>query len=229
MAKLRQLTKNAPRPQGFWGKLMLLKMNHGHARLIRWALSQVEIGPDDRVLDIGCGGGRALKEMAARLEEGSATGVDHAPDAVAASLKKNKKAVKTGRVRVLEASVSKLPFRGESFTLATAFETVYFWPNLPGDFVEARRVLRPGGELLIGCEMYKGQPGEERFRPVVEQLDMHVFYPQELIELLRQAGFIDIRLYLEEKEGWMVAVGKKAGHNRRQSGQEAAPAEQSRR
>jgi len=48
---------------------------------------------------------------------------------------------------VLEASVSSLPFKDNTFVMATAFETVYFWPDIEKSFAEVKRVLVPGGKF----------------------------------------------------------------------------------
>ena len=44
-----------------------------------------------------------------------------------------------------QASVAELPFEAEQFDVVTAFETVYFWPELAQNFREVYRVLKPGG------------------------------------------------------------------------------------
>ena len=44
-----------------------------------------------------------------------------------------------------QASVAELPFEAEQFEVVTAFETVYFWPELVQNFREVYRVLKPGG------------------------------------------------------------------------------------
>ena len=50
-----------------------------------------------------------------------------------------------GRLKVLQARVSNLPNPDDYFDFATAFETIYFWPNLEKDFPEVNRVLNPAG------------------------------------------------------------------------------------
>ena len=47
-------------------------------------------------------------------------------------------------------------FAGDWFDAVTAFETVYFWPDLPRCFREVFRVLRPGG-TFCGCFYVKGE------------------------------------------------------------------------
>ena len=56
---------------------------------------------------------------------------------------------KSGRCTVLRGDVSDLRLPEASFDLATAFETIYFWPGLEKCFAEAARVLKPGGIFMI--------------------------------------------------------------------------------
>ncbi len=73
------------------------------------------------------------------------TGVDYSAVSVGKSRKVNADAIAKGRCKVLEASVSSLPFKEDMFGMATAFETVYFWPDIEKSIAEVRRVLSPGG------------------------------------------------------------------------------------
>ena len=49
--------ENTRKPAGFGGKLMVVMMNLGHSPVARWGLRFLELAPDDKVLDCGCGGG----------------------------------------------------------------------------------------------------------------------------------------------------------------------------
>ena len=55
-------------------------------------------------------------------------------------------------MEVLEGNVQSLPFEDNTFDIVTAFETVYFWPDIEKCFGEVKRVLKPGGTFLIGME-----------------------------------------------------------------------------
>ena len=53
--------ENTRKPVGFGGKIMVAMMNLGHSPVARWGLRFLELAPDARVLDCGCGGGAAVR------------------------------------------------------------------------------------------------------------------------------------------------------------------------
>ena len=55
----------------------------------------------------------------------------------------------SGRLEIKEGSVSSIPFPDASFTHVTAINTLHFWPDPAGGLREVRRVLRPGGRVVI--------------------------------------------------------------------------------
>ena len=96
--------------------------------------------PDRRLLDAGCGVGGGLRWLAAF---GQVTGIDLHPLAVRYSAQVSR--------HVSRASVQALPFSNESFDLVTTFEVLYHL-SVSDDvaaLVEMRRVLQPGGWLLV--------------------------------------------------------------------------------
>ena len=49
--------ENTRKPVGLGGKIMVAMMNLGHSPVARWGLHFLELAPDNKVLDCGCGGG----------------------------------------------------------------------------------------------------------------------------------------------------------------------------
>jgi len=124
---------------------MLDRMNR---EMNRVTLERLEPGPGDRLLEVGFGGG----DLLARLLSGPcafAAGVDLSPEMVARARRRLRAALRAGRAEVRQGSVESLPFPDASFTRLCSVNTLYFWPSLEGPLRECRRVLRPGGLLVL--------------------------------------------------------------------------------
>lgn len=207
---IKNLTKNARKPKGLWGHLMISKMNAGHGPLTEWALELLDVRPSDRALDIGCGGGQAVRRLCARMPGGRVYGVDYSPLAVKRAIRVNRTAIAHGRAEILQSGVSQLPFPDDSFQLAIAIETVYFWPNLEEDLREIHRVLDRGGQMAIVCEMVQME-GElpTKYEEVAEFLKMRIPSPEGLEETLRRAGYHQVRSWQRPEQGWLCVIGEK--------------------
>ena len=151
--------ENTRKPVGLGGKIMVAMMNLGHSPVARWGLRFLELTPDAKVLDCGCGGGANIKRLLKKCPQGIVKGIDYSPVSVEKSKKVNDAAIAEGRCAVLQGSVADMIFADDWFDAVTAFETVYFWPNLPQCFREVYRVLKPGGTLLI-CNESKRRYGQ---------------------------------------------------------------------
>lgn len=49
--------ENCKKPRGLYGKIIAKMMNSGHKKVASWGLSHLEIKNNDKILDLGCGGG----------------------------------------------------------------------------------------------------------------------------------------------------------------------------
>jgi ubiquinone/menaquinone biosynthesis C-methylase UbiE len=202
------------KPSGLFGRFILWDMNRHHSKLTDWGLSHVAIKRTDRILDIGCGGGRTINKLAAIASAGKVHGIDYSEQSVAAARRTNAVWIDIGRVEIDHGSVSQLPFANESFDLVTAIETHLFWPDLPRDVCEIFRVLKPAGALLIVAEIYKGGKHLEGVRKAIFDkhlaANMNLLTTDEHRELLMKAGFSDVQILEELDQGWICAIGKKA-------------------
>ena len=165
--------ENTRRPQGLGGKLMVSMMNVGHRALAKWGLQFLNVPADAQILDCGCGGGANLKTLLQMCPDGAAVGVDYSPVSVEKARKVNRKAIECGRCAVTQGSVAELPFAALRFDLATAFETVYFWPDLPQCFREVFRVLRPGGVFFICNECSGENEKDDRWTEIIEGMTVY--------------------------------------------------------
>jgi ubiquinone/menaquinone biosynthesis C-methylase UbiE len=105
------------------------------------AVDRLSLGPGDRFLDLGCGLGAALEHAAATGAETS--GIDPSPAMV------ERAAARVSRAEVAEGSAESIPFDDDRFTAALAVSTYHHWADPEAGLAEVRRVLAPGGRLLI--------------------------------------------------------------------------------
>jgi len=100
----------------------------------------------ERVLDVGCGTGYLLRELAARYPQAvELTGVDPAPGMIAAA----RTAAVDDRLRWVEGTAEKLPFPAGSFDLVVSTTSFDHWADQRAGLAECARVLAPGGWLVL--------------------------------------------------------------------------------
>ena len=197
--------ENTRKPEGFGGKIMVAMMNVGHSAVARWGLQFLELAPDARVLDCGCGGGANIRRLLKKCPQGIVKGIDYSPVSVEKSKKVNEVAVTKRRCDVLCASVAELPFESEQFDAVTAFETVYFWPDLPQCFREVWRVLKSGGTFLICNESNGDTDKDEKWTEIIG--GMTIYKDAELKTYLEQTGFHDVQIH--KKKSWLCITARK--------------------
>jgi SAM-dependent methyltransferase len=98
-----------------------------------------------RILDAGCGSGRNMAELASR---GTVTGIELSPPSV-------ERARARGCGEVVEGSVLEMPFADDSFDLAVSLDVIEHLEDDLGALRELRRVVAPGGALLITVPAYE--------------------------------------------------------------------------
>ena len=208
MGLLSKFFSNTRKPEGFFGKMMVNGMNGGgHAQMANWALSSVQIKEDGQILDIGCGGGANIARLLQRAPKGVVQGADYSSVSVAKSSKVNAKAIAEWRCKLQEASVVKLPFSENTFDLVTAFETIYFWPDIEHCFGEVKRVLKPGGQFVIVNESDGSGPMDAKWESLIE--GMHTYKPEEIRLHLSNAGFKAIDIRKDVAKHWLMVTAEK--------------------
>lgn len=186
------ISGNFGNPQGLVGRLMLSGMNMGHTPMAKWGFAQFEVSPAAIVADIGCGGGYNVKRLLERCPQGHVFGVDISAESVKKSIAVNKNEVGK-RCDIIQASVEALPFDDHVLDLATAFETVYFWPDLAMNFKEVRRVLADGGRFVV-----VNDPGDPNKHWEDKIPGMRSYTAEQVAETMEAAGFSDIRISCEK-------------------------------
>jgi SAM-dependent methyltransferase len=107
--------------------------------------------------------------------------------------RRNRASIQQGRVEVRLGSVSELPYPSGHFTRACAVHSLYFWPSLEDGLRELRRVLAPGGRLVLAVRMREARAS--RFSPSRYGLtDEGV---SAIADALRWLGFLDVTTHVQ--------------------------------
>ena len=207
VALMAWLVTQCRKPNGPLGRAILTAMNVGHSGLTDWGLGKVPIHGGDTILDVGCGGGRTVRKLAAMAPNGKVFGVDYSKASVAASRRTNAADIQRGHVSIEEASVAALPFPDSTFDVVTAVETHYYWPDLVASFAEVLRVLKPGGAILIVAETFRQGRSASATGAVMRMLRGKLLSLDEHRDLLERAGFVDATTSQMPGKPWMCAIG----------------------
>jgi ubiquinone/menaquinone biosynthesis C-methylase UbiE len=202
------------------------------SRRLKQAFEVAGVVPGMRVLDIGCGRGEILRHCAQLGAR--AYGVDYAP--VAVRMAQTSTNADQGKASVYLADARWLPFPAASFDRVLMFDLVehlHPW-ELDRALAEARRVLRPDGQLIIHTapnvwydryayplvRLVRALMGQRAHYPknpraiIPANLDVHVNEQSALSlwRVLRRAGFRG-RVWLDSppqnrREGWVFRTAR---------------------
>ena len=192
MGLLRKFFSNCGKPQGTMGKVVVAMMNRGHADIAAWGFSHLDLQGNEQVLDCGCGGGANVAVFLRMVDEGHVTGLDYSTVSVEKARAVNRAAIDAGRCEIVQGNVQELPFGDGQFDVVTAFETVYFWPEIACCFAEVHRVLKSGGVFMITNETTGKTGAHEKWQKLVD--GMSVYTGEELEALLIGAGFARVEV-----------------------------------
>ena len=154
----------------------------------------LRLKPGEKILDVGCGPGFLLAEMADDAgASGRLSGIDVSADMIALA---RSRCAGTATIDVQIASALELPFRDETFDVVVSTQVYEYVADIVTALFEAARVLRRGGRLLIVATDWESSvwnnSDEARMARVLEAWREHGAdsrLPRSLPKRLRETGF----------------------------------------
>lgn len=159
-------------------------MNEGNGAMNRFAIRDLDVPQRGHVLEIGMGNGCFVQEIIARAEGVRYTGVDYSEVMIEEAVGLNSGIVENESASFVHADVFDLPFAADTFDNVLCVNTLYFWEPVEAALAEVRRVLRPGGQLVVGIRPKRVM----QHYPFVKH-GFRMFSGEELGDLLRACGF----------------------------------------
>ena len=141
---------------------------------IAWAVEQLTVRPHDRLLEVGCGSGSAVRLVCELLGRGTIAAIDRSAIQVSRARVKNKACLASGRTRIEQLALKDAPqaFGRSRFSKIFAINVNGFWTEPDSSFDCVRRLLRRDGELFLFYE----PPSDGAVSGIVEL--MRVLFPR---------------------------------------------------
>ncbi|MFC9582536.1 class I SAM-dependent methyltransferase [Streptomyces yangpuensis] len=167
------------------------------------AVAECGLQPGDRVLDAGCGTGRALGALRAAVgPAGTVLGVDLTPQMLAAA----QRAGRAAEGALLLADVARLPLRDEALDAVFAAGLIAHLPDPAANLRELSRVVRPGGRLALFHPIGRAALAARQGRELTPQ-DLRAEH--NLGPLLAAAGW-DLTSYADEDHRFLALATRRS-------------------
>lgn len=143
----RQFPEGEARPTGWLATF--------YARTVPWFgewlysifARQLDLSPEDEVLDVACGSGVFLRKHASHVDR--VAGLDHSDDLIAIAKRENQERVMAGTAEFVVGDATVLPWDDDRFSVVTCNCIDCFAAKTRPALEEMYRVLRPGGRILV--------------------------------------------------------------------------------
>ena len=187
---------------------------YGEDRRSQWlgglqdqAVAALELGPNDRVLDVGCGTGAAVR-AAARIAR-RAVGVDVSPRMIERA---GAWPGTPGNAEFRVGEAGRLPAEDGAFSAVLCTNALHHYPDPEAAAGEMARALERGGRLVIGdgCADIRAARVADWFLRRFEPGHVRLYRSAELGAILRRAGFERLRIRRLWDGGYVFVRGVKA-------------------
>jgi len=118
---------------------------------VTWAIEQLDLGPSDDVLEVGCGGGHAVTLLCERLRRGRVTAIDRSAQQVARARERNAAWIAAGRARIecLTLVAAPAALGSGRFDRVLAINVNAFWTEPAASVAALRELLAPTGRVYL--------------------------------------------------------------------------------
>lgn len=164
------------------------EMESHHSDITDQTLALMDLKPNDRVLDLGCGTGWASRRIARIVKGGEVVGVDVADEMLRRAVTSS---TEFNNVRYLWGSAESLPLPENYFSKVLSVESFYYYADQGAALDELRRVMAPGGRLFILINLYKDNHYSLRWVGELK-VPVQALSEAEYISLIQKHGFVDV-------------------------------------
>ena len=180
------IARQSSHPRGILGFIIAKIMAKETIGENNFALNLLNLGPDDRFLDVGTGHGAALQAAALKIITGLVVGLDPSRTMTRLAKRRVRGLVQKGIAQVHLANVDDIPFADQSFNKILSVHTIYFWDDLTRPFAEIFRVAECGATFVLCFHTSENLRFAENFTESV----YHIRTKDDVLTAIEAAGFV---------------------------------------
>ena len=200
----RILWRQLGKPSGLQGRIIGKLMTSSNASAHDLTLANAAVKANDRVLEVGFGGGALAEKTLSAAPGVTVSGVDTSEVMVKMANNRLGGAIREGRTDLKLGDVSSLPYADASFDKALSVHSIYFWSDPTMDLGEVQRTLVPGGLFVVTID-----PTEPMQEVTAKRAGHGRWSEEALLTILEHSGLVEIGSDFDAELGLVCAWGGK--------------------
>jgi cyclopropane fatty-acyl-phospholipid synthase-like methyltransferase len=173
-------------PHGWLGSIAgwIMANRRSNRQRNLWTVDLLQLKPDDRIIEIGCGPGLALEACLAQAAAGEVVGLDHSRTMLDQARVRNAGASRDGRLQLRLESLDELPPGLGPFDKLYSANVVQFLPDRAAAFRKIHALLKPNGIAATTYMPRSKNPSRAEALAMADEIEGH----------MKVAGFVGIRI-----------------------------------
>lgn len=207
MVLSRFISNQLRSPSNGIGSWVLARLwNRRNSTLNDYVFEHLDLAANDRVLEVGFGGGYLLGRMAEVVTHGFLAGVDVSEGMVASCKRRYRALIDDGTLEVRNAHVESLPFSSASFDKCCTVNSIFYWADARCGMAETYRVLVGGGRLVVCFTCKQSLEGKSFVREGIS-----LYRGDEIQQMMEAVGFriLEMNRASDRHRDFQCIVGEK--------------------
>ena len=177
-------SKQARKPTGIFGRFYMSRIfEKGNSELNAFVKEILSAKGNDNILEIGCGTGMLLTQIADDLDDGFIEGIDFSQSMISVAQKKKISHTNGKKIVIRHGDFDELKFEDNYYDKIFSVNTIYFWKDPIVTISKIVDLLKPKGMLVLGFH--------EKSEMEIMNLDKGIFQfysSRDIIKLLTTEG-----------------------------------------
>ena len=178
-------------PHGPLGRVGVRMMAAKKGSFYRAMAAELDLQPDDALLDVGCGSAGLLVEQASHVSY--VAGLDASEMQVEMARRRLADRLAAGTAEIVLGDAAALPWEDGRFSVVASLDAMKFIPDPAAALREMVRVLRPGGRAVVTVSDAANLPvGSTNRSGTLDAWGMWLWSDADARRMAEEAGFVDV-------------------------------------